>query len=65
MNKNIEKIITFLVLLGLVSGIYNLDMDNLWSIQHNWLSYIGFIIFIAYLVYSVKKAAKIQDQKNL
>ncbi|APA93483.1 hypothetical protein HX057_15610 [Myroides odoratimimus] len=65
MNKNIEKIITFLVLLGLVSGIYNLDMDNLWSIQHNWLSYIGFIIFIAYLVYSVKKAAKIQDQKGL
>ncbi len=65
MNKNVEKIITFLVLLGLVSGIYNLDMDNLWSIQHNWLSYIGFIIFIAYLVYSVKKAAKIQDQKSL
>ncbi|MEK6494971.1 hypothetical protein [Myroides odoratimimus] len=65
MNKNVEKIITFLVLLGLVSGIYNLDMDNLWSIQHNWLSYIGFIIFIIYLVYSVKKAARIQDQKNL
>ncbi|MDM1397870.1 hypothetical protein HX049_11845 [Myroides odoratimimus] len=65
MNKNVEKIITFLVLLGLVSGIYNLDMDNLWSIQHNWLSYIGFIIFIAYLVYSIKKAAKIQDQKSL
>lgn len=65
MNKNVEKIITFLVLLGLVSGIYNLDMDNLWSIQHNWLSYIGFIIFIAYLIYSVKKAAKIQDQKSL
>ncbi|AJH14792.1 hypothetical protein [Myroides profundi] len=57
MNKNVEKIITFLVLLGLVSGIYNLDMDNLWSIQHNWLSYIGFIIFIAYLIYSVKKSS--------
>ncbi|KUF42989.1 hypothetical protein HX017_04455 [Myroides marinus] len=65
MNKNVEKVVTFIVLLALVSGIYNLDMEHLWSIQHNWMSYIGFLVFIVYLVYSLKKAARLQDKEGL
>ncbi|MEC4114594.1 hypothetical protein [Myroides pelagicus] len=58
----LEKIITFIVLLLFVYGIYNLDAANLWSIRINWFSHLSFILFAAYLVYSVKKAAKQQDQ---
>ncbi|WP_121965735.1 hypothetical protein [Myroides sp. N17-2] len=65
MNKYVEKAVTIIVLLGLVGGIYNLDSAHLWSISHNWMSYIGFIVFIAYLVYSLKKAARQQDKEGL
>ncbi|MGL4585013.1 MAG: hypothetical protein ACRCVU_18770 [Flavobacterium sp.] len=65
MNQNVEKAVTFIVLLGLVAGIYNLDTAHLWSISHNWMSYIGFLIFIVYLVYSLKKAARQQDKEGL
>lgn len=60
----LEKIITFIVLLWLVYGIFTLDSSNLWSIQTNWLSFLGFIVFIIYLIYSLKKAAKQQDTFN-
>ncbi|MTG97451.1 MULTISPECIES: hypothetical protein [Myroides] len=60
----IEKIITFLVLLVFVYGIYSLDASNLWSVQINWFSHLSFIIFAVYLVYSLKKAARQQDQEN-
>lgn len=53
-----EKIITYAVLLGLVYGIFNFDSENLGSIKINGFSYLTFAIFIAYLVYSLKKAAK-------
>lgn len=63
-KKNIEKGATFIVLLWLVYGIFNLNSENLWSIQDNWFSFLGFIAFIVYLAYSLKKAAKQQDEKN-
>ncbi len=53
-----EKIINFFVLLWLVYGIFNLDSDNLWSIKANWFSFAGFLVFLLYLAYSLKKAAK-------
>ncbi|MGQ8869858.1 hypothetical protein [Myroides sp. TSA_177.3] len=61
MNKKIEKITTYLVLLLLVYGIYQLDIDQLWSIQVNWFSFLAFLIFFCYLIFSLKKAAKQQD----
>lgn len=64
MNKKIEKITTYLVLLLLVYGIYQLDIEHLWSIQVNWFSFLAFFIFLCYLVFSVKKAAKLQDQQK-
>ncbi|EHQ40888.1 hypothetical protein [Myroides odoratus] len=61
MNKKIEKITTYLVLLLLVYGIYQLDIDQLWSIQVNWFSFLAFLVFFCYLIFSLKKAAKQQD----
>ncbi|WP_158963370.1 hypothetical protein [Myroides fluvii] len=61
MNKKFEKITTYLVLLLLVYGIYQLNIDQLWSIQVNWFSFLAFLIFICYLIFSLKKAAKQQD----
>ncbi|MCS4240017.1 hypothetical protein M2306_000951 [Myroides gitamensis] len=61
MNKRIEKITTYLVLLLLVYGIYQLDIDQLWSIQVNWFSFLAFLVFFCYLIFSLKKAAKQQD----
>lgn len=64
MNAKIEKVITFIVLLWLVYGIYNLDSENLWSIKANWFSFAGFIVFLAYLVYSIRKEAKSNPIRN-
>ncbi len=65
MNKTtVEKVITYLVLFLLVFGIFNFDVQNLWSLDANWLSFIGFIIFFIYLIYSLKRAAKKQDEKT-
>lgn len=61
MNKKIEKTTTYLVLLLLVYGIYQLDIDQLWSIQVNWFSFLAFLVFFCYLIFSLKKAAKQQD----
>ncbi|MBB1138210.1 hypothetical protein [Myroides sp. WP-1] len=61
MNKKFEKITTYLVLFLLVYGIYQLDMEHLWSIEINWFSFLAFAIFLCYLVFSLKKAAKQQD----
>ncbi|TDS65037.1 hypothetical protein [Myroides indicus] len=58
MNNKIEKIITFIVLLWLVYGIFNLDSSDLWSIEKNWFPFLGFLVFIIYLIYSIQKAAK-------
>ncbi|MGS4344420.1 hypothetical protein ACKUSY_02230 [Myroides odoratus] len=61
MNKKFEKITTYLVLFLLVYGIYQLDVEHLWSVQVNWFSFLAFFIFLCYLVFSLKKAAKQQD----
>ena len=53
-----DKVVTFLVLLWLVYGIFNLDLTNLWDLSVNWISFTGFIVFIVYLIYSLKKAAR-------
>ncbi len=63
-KKNFEKTVTYLVLFLLVFGIFNFDVQNIWSLEANWLSFIGFIIFFVYLIYSLKKAAKKQDEQN-
>ncbi|MHC5201688.1 hypothetical protein [Myroides sp. LJL119] len=59
-----QKILTYIVLTGLVYGIFNFDVSNMWSLQANWLSFLGFIIFLIYLAYSLKQAAKKQDFQN-
>lgn len=59
-----EKIITYVILLGLVYGIFNFDIERKWSLEANWFSYITFAVFIAYLVHSLKEAAKKQDQNK-
>lgn len=59
-----QKIITYIVLTFLVYGIFNFDTTDMWSLQANWLSFIGFIIFIIYLAISLKIAAKKQDLEN-
>lgn len=59
-----EKIITYVILLGLVYGIFNFDLERKWSLEANWFSFIAFAIFIAYLIYSLKEAAKKQDQNK-
>ncbi|MHC5353822.1 hypothetical protein ACYSNX_06530 [Myroides sp. LJL115] len=56
-----QKIITYIVLTILVYGIFNFDTTDMWSLQANWLSFIGFFIFIVYLGISLKIAAKKQD----
>lgn len=56
-----QKIVTYMVLTGLVYGIFNFDSDHMWSLQVNWVSYLGFAIFLIYLIYSLKQAAKKQD----
>lgn len=56
-----QKIITYIVLTGLVYGIFNLDTTNIWSLQTNWVSFLGFFVFFVYLIYSLKQAAKKQD----
>lgn len=63
MNTKIEKAITYVVLFLLVYGIFNFDLQNFWSLEANWLSFIGFIIFFIYLIYSLKKAAKKQEKE--
>ncbi len=64
MNKKFEKLATYLVLFLLVYGIYQLDIENLWSLEINWFSFLAFLIFLCYLIFSLKKAAKKQDQQN-
>lgn len=59
-----EKIITYVILLGLVYGIFNFDIERKWSLEANWFSYITFAVFIAYLVHSLKEAATKQDQNK-
>lgn len=59
-----EKIITYIVLLGLVYGIFNFNTDYMWSLSINGFSYITFVIFIAYLIYSLKKAAREQTKNK-
>lgn len=63
MNKKFEKLATYLVLFLLVYGIYQLDIENLWSLEINWFSFLSFVIFLCYLIFSLKKAAKKQDQQ--
>jgi|GEM_PF-2061021 len=64
MNKKFEKITTYLVLFLLVYGIYQLDIEHLWSLQVNWFSFLAFFIFLSYLIFSLKKAAKQQDMEQ-
>ncbi|WP_430613224.1 hypothetical protein [Flavobacterium sp. JP2137] len=59
----LKKAITFIVLLLLVYGIMEFDAGNPYSAD-NIFSYIGFAIFIVYLVYSVKEASKKQNQDH-
>lgn len=56
-----EKILTYIVLLWLLFGIGRLNTTNLWS-WDNWFSFLGLIVFLVYLAYSLKKAAS--EKKN-
>ncbi|WP_255555096.1 hypothetical protein [Flavobacterium sp. NKUCC04_CG] len=57
----LNKIITFIVLLWFVYGIFNFDSAQPYS-KTNIISYLGLAVFIVYLIYSLKKASR--DQKR-
>ncbi len=59
-----QKVITYIVLTALIYGIFNYDTSDMWSLQANWLSFVGFLIFIVYLAYSLREASKKQSREK-